>query len=99
MGLVLGQSWMVVPINRRIILYPPNIFYCEVCCCVHIHSVVNELVMGLILGQSLMFISNTGIVLYPKVYSFYNGSALLFTCKLHCLQTFEHTSELLVFKA
>ena len=56
--------------------------------------------MGLVLGQSLMFISNTGIVLYPKVYPFYNGSALLlFTCKLHCLQTFEHMSEILVFKA
>ena len=35
---------------------------------------------------------------YPvifKVCPLYNGSALLlFTCKLHCLQTFEHTSAL-----
>ena len=47
MGLVLGQSWMVVPINRRILLCPPIILYGEVCCCLHIHSVVKVLVMGL----------------------------------------------------
>ena len=76
--------------------------YCEVCCCLHIHSVVNVLVMGLVLGQSLMFISTTGILLYARVYPFimYYGSALLlFTRKLHCLQIFEHISALLVIKA
>ena len=95
-GVVLGQSWMVLPMNRYILLCPPIIMYCEVCCCLHIHSVVNVLVMGLILGRSLMFISTMGILLYPKVCPFYNWSALLsFTRKLHCLQTFEHMSELL----
>ena len=64
MGLVLGQSWMVVPINRRILFCPPIIMYCEVCCCLHIHSVVNVLVMVLVLGQSLMVISTTGILLH-----------------------------------
>ena len=34
MGLVLGQSWMVV--YRRILFCPPIIMYCEVCCCLHI---------------------------------------------------------------
>ena len=46
--------------------------YCEVCCCLQIHSVVNVLVMGLVLGQSLMFISTMGILLYAKVCPFYN---------------------------
>ena len=74
--------------------------YCEVCCCLHILSVVNVLVMGRVLGQSLMFISTMSILLYSKVCPLYNGSALLlFTCKLHCLQTFEHTSAILAIKA
>ena len=93
MGLVLGQSW--IPINRRILFCPPIIMYCEVCCCLHILSVVNVLVM---VGQSLMFISTTGILLYAKVspYIMYYGSALLlFTHKLHFLQTFEQMSALL----
>ena len=30
MGFVLGQSWMLVPINRHILLYPPILIYCEV---------------------------------------------------------------------
>ena len=47
-------------------MLPPIIIYCEVCCCLRIHSVVNVLVMGLVLGQSLMLISTTGIPLYPK---------------------------------
>ena len=70
MGLVLGQSW--IPIKRRILFCPPIIMYCEVCCCLHILSVVNVLVMGLVLGQSLMFISTKGILLYAKVSSLYN---------------------------
>ena len=37
------------------------------------NSVVNVLVMGLILGKSLMFISTTGIMLYAKVCSLYNA--------------------------
>ena len=60
------------------------------------------LLMGLVLGQSLMFISTTGNLLYAKVSPFimYYGSALLlFTRKLHCLQTFEHMSALLAIKA
>ena len=63
MGLVLGQSWMVVPINGHILFCPSIIMYCEICCCLQIHSVVNMLVMGRVLGQSLMFISTTGILL------------------------------------
>ena len=43
MGLVLGQSW--IRINRRILFCPPIIMYCEVGCCLHIHSVVNVLLM------------------------------------------------------
>ena len=69
MGVVLGQSWMVVPINRCILFCPPIIIYCEVCCCLHIHSIVNVLVMGLVLGQGLMF---TGILLYAKECPLYN---------------------------
>ena len=72
MGLLLGQSWMVVPINRRILFCPPIIMYCEVFCCLHMHSVVNMLVMGRVLGQSLRFISTTGILLYAKVCPLYN---------------------------
>ena len=63
---------MVVPINRRILFCPPIIMYCEVCCCLHIHPVVNVLVMGLVLGQSLMFISTMDIQLYAKVCPLYN---------------------------
>ena len=70
--IVLGKSWMVVPINGRIPFCPPIIMYCEVCCCLHIHSVVNMLVLGRVLGQSLMFISTTSILLYAKVYPLYN---------------------------
>ena len=79
MGLVLGQSWMVVLINGRILFCPPIIMYCEICCCLHILSVVNVLVMGLVLRQCLMLISSTGILLYAKYVPFimYYGSALL----------------------
>ena len=71
MGLVLGQSWMVVPISRRILFCPPIKMYCEVFCCFHIHS-VNVLVTGLVLEQSVMFISTTGILLYAKECPLYN---------------------------
>ena len=71
-GLLLGQSWIVVPINMCILFCPPIIMYYEVCCCLHIHSVVNVVVMGLVLGQSLMFISTTGILLYAKASPLYN---------------------------
>ena len=93
---------MVVLINSHILLFPPIIMYSEVCCCLHIHSVVNVLVMGLVLGQSLIVISTTGILLYyAKVYPLYN---VLWECivvrhKLHCLQTFEHMCALLAIKA
>ena len=45
--------------------------------------------------------SNGGYHVISKSISFiiYYGSALLFTCKLHCLQTFEHMSALLAIKA
>ena len=66
MGLVLGQSWMVVLINGCILFCPPIIMYCEICCCLHILSVVNVLLMGLVLGQRLMLISSMGILLYEK---------------------------------
>ena len=70
---MVGQSWMVVPINRHMLFCPPIIMYCEVCCCLHIQLVVNVLVMGLVLGQSLMVIPTTGILLYyAKVCPLYN---------------------------
>ena len=45
-------------------------------------------VMGLVLGQSLMVISTMGILLYAKVSPLYNVlcALLLFTRKVHCLQ-------------
>ena len=70
MRLVLGQSWMVVLINGPILFCPPIIMYCEIFCCLHILSVVNVLVMGLVLGQRLMLISST--LLYAKVCPLYN---------------------------
>ena len=88
MGLVLGQSWMVVLINGRILFCPPIIMYCDICCCLHILSVVNVLVMGLVLGQSLMVISTTGICYMQKYLPFimyYGNALLLFTRKVHCL--------------
>ena len=69
MGLVLGQSWMVVLIIGRILFSPPIIMYCVICCCLHILSVVNVLVKALVLGQCLMLI---GILLYAKVCPLYN---------------------------
>ena len=49
-----------------------------VCCCLQTcNSIVYVLVMGLVLGQSLMVISTTGILLYAKVSLFYN---LLWEC-------------------
>ena len=72
MGLVLGQSWMVVLINGHILFCLPIIMYCEICCRLHILSVVNVLVMGLVLGQRLMLISSMGILLNAKVCPLYN---------------------------
>ena len=44
-----------------------------VCCCLQTcNSVENMLVMGLVLGQSLMVISTMGILLYAKVFPLYN---------------------------
>ena len=45
--------------------------------------------------STLMAISTTGILLYAKVCPFimhYGSALLLFTRKLHCLQTYEHMS-------
>ena len=45
----------------------------NVCCCLQTcNSVVNVPVMGLVLGQTLMVISTTGILLYAKVSPLYN---------------------------
>ena len=45
----------------------------DVCCCLHTcNSDVYVVVMGLVLGQSLMVISTTGILLYAKVSPLYN---------------------------
>ena len=55
------------------------------------------LVMGLVLGQSLMVISATGILLMQKYLSFimYYGSALLlFTHKVHCFDKSLHAGSL-----
>ena len=44
-----------------------------VCCCLQTcNSVANVLVMGLVLGQSLMITSTMGIQLYAKVSPLYN---------------------------
>ena len=42
------------------------------CCLQTCNSVVDMLVMGLVLGQSLMVISTTGVLLYAKVSLLYN---------------------------
>ena len=86
MGLVLGQSWMVVLINRRILFCPPIIMYCKVCC-LNIHSVVNVLVMGLFLGQSLIQWVSCYMQKYLPFLMHYGSAFLLFTRKVHCLQT------------
>ena len=45
----------------------------DVCCCLQIrNSHVYVVVMGLVLGQTLMVISTTGIMLYAKVSPLYN---------------------------
>ena len=98
MGLVLGQSWMILLIKGHILFCPPIIMYCEICCCLHIHSVVNVLVMGLVLGQRLMLISSTGILLYAKVCPLYNV-LWEFIVVVYMLTAFEHMSTLLAVKA
>ena len=45
----------------------------DVCCCLQTcNSVVCVVVMGLVLGQSLMVIPTMGILLYAKVSPLYN---------------------------
>ena len=45
----------------------------DVCCCLQTcNSVVYVVVMGLVLGQSLMVISTTGILLYAKIFPLYS---------------------------
>ena len=68
-----------------------------VCCCLQtFNSVVNMSVMGLVLGPSLSVISDMGILLYMWEYlpfiKYYGSALLLFACKLHCLQIFEHSA-------
>ena len=59
--------------------------------------------MELVLGQSLMVISTTGILLLCEKYfpfiMYYGSALLLFIRKIHCLQAFEHMSALLAIKA
>ena len=44
-----------------------------VCCCLQIYNlVVNMVVMGLVLGQSLMVVCSNGVLLYAKVCPLYN---------------------------
>ena len=73
MGLVLGQSWMVVLINGRILFCSPIIMYCEICCCC-LHNTLSCKCAsdGVVLGQRLMLISSTDILLYAKVCPLYN---------------------------
>ena len=72
----------------------------DVCCCLQTcNSVVYVLVMGLVLGQNLMVTSTTGILLYIPFIMYYGSALLLFICKIHCLQTFEHMSALWAIKA
>ena len=53
------------------------------CCCLQIcNSVLNIAMMRLILGQSLMVISSTGVLLYAKVSPLYN---VLWECHCCCL--------------
>ena len=73
-----------IPILSPFFLYHPyiphslilRIFYflaVGVCCCLQTrNSIVYVVVMGLVLGQSLMVISTTGIILYAKVSPLYN---------------------------
>ena len=54
-----------------------------ICCCLQTcNSVVNVLMMGLVLGQSLMFISTTSILLYVKVCPLYNVQVNEKSCRL-----------------
>ena len=74
--------------------------------CCHLQTckaVVNMLKMGLAQRQSFMVVPTTGMHWYPSSYSslsFYikRVPLLLFACKLHCLQTFEHTNAHWVMK-
>ena len=55
-----------------------------VCCCLKICNFVgNIVVIGVVLGQSFMVISSTGVLLYAKVSPFY---ILLWECLCCCLQ-------------
>ena len=56
-------------------------------------KVVNLSIMGLGLRQSLMVLSTTGMEKYISCVPL-----LLFTCKLHCLQTFEHANAYCIIK-
>ena len=59
------------------------------CCCLQTcNSVVKMVVIGLVLGPSLIVISITGVLLYAKVsplYMYYRSALLLFTGKQHVL--------------
>ena len=75
----------------------PSFFYCMHACTVLRCPIVMVVCLsdGVSSWSSLMVISITGVLLYAKVSPFimYYGSALLlFTRKVHCLQTFEYMS-------
>ena len=59
------------------------------------NTVAYVLVMWLVLGQNLIVISTTGILLYAKVSPF----IMYYYYKVHCFQTFEHMRTLRAIKA
>ena len=80
MGLVLGQSLIFIP-TTGILKYLPFkmhygcpllLFTRKLRCLKTCDSVVYVVMMGLVLGQSLMVISTTDILLYAKVSPLYN---------------------------
>ena len=95
MGVVFGQSWMVVPINRCILFCPPIIMYCAGLLLLT-HTVnckrASDGVSTWAKFDVYIYIPRVSCYVQKNVpFIMYYGSALLlFTCKLHCLQTFEH---------
>ena len=59
--------------------------YLQIC-----NSVLNMVVMGLVLGQSLMVVPTECYPLMSR--NIFHYVLLLVTCKVNCLQTFEHIS-------
>ena len=67
------KAWVFVKFHTHICLRYREKHVKDVCCCLQTcNSDVYVVVMGLVLGQSLMVISTTGIMLYAKVFPLYN---------------------------